>query len=79
MSHYRLKRATACDTVCRHQSHVRLSSVLKPWTPSCTPSERFLCVEQAVMVEKPKPRARATADIDTMGYSPSGMPAGLTM
>ncbi len=35
---------------------------------------------QAVMVDKPKEKAggRASA-MDTMGYSPSGMPAGLTL
>ena len=36
--------------------------------------------EQAVMVDKPKDKLTGKASaMDTMGYSPSGMPAGLTL
>ena len=39
----------------------------------------WMCL-QAVMVDKPKERGSSrSSPMDTMGYSPSGMPAGLTM
>ena len=39
----------------------------------------IMLTTQAVMVDKPKPMARGAGAVDTMGYTPSGMPAGMTI
>ena len=39
----------------------------------------IMLTTQAVMVDKPKPKARGAGAVDTMGYTPSGMPAGMTI